>query len=284
MRTRQSTTDSELPPLTQQHETGKGEVRYAFVEMLFALAIAEVAIASSHLVSIERPFNQKIPAIAHLFVATTLIATSWLGWSTSNWRAKKSKSESPFSWDFLGLLLDVLLVVMYFIIVRLADISDKEPFDLLPPSAVPEARWIVWVFTVYALWDCLWKVLKEDHLWRLVQRSTVDVLKLALASMACSIICAGLACVVYLLAQSLPVPADVTLRWNVVCLDSALLCVVLLFRALKNYGEAFLYRNVVTLRQFSAFRVERAVNHRENTLVWVFVGLYMLFLALGNYS
>jgi len=266
------------------------EVRFAFVEMLFALAIAEVAVAFSHLVSIDRALFLKIPAIAHLLLATLLIAASWLGWSTSRWRStSRSDLASPFTWDFIGLLLDVLLVVIYFILVRLADVSEAVPYDLLPPSAAPEALWIARIFGIYAVWDLVSDVIKEPAIgWRVRSWFRVDALKISLACMACSLLCTLLASTVYLRAEKF---GTLSPGWlyghndqgvmHIVWLDCALACVVLLFRALKNSGEALIWRHVTSIHRFEAFKIERKVDYHEDRWAALLSLGYMLFLVLG---
>jgi hypothetical protein len=251
------------------------ELRFAFVEMLFALAIAEVAIASSHIVSIERSLVLKAPAIAHLLLATLLIATSWLGWSVSRSRNKKSELDSPFSMDFIGLLLDVLLVVIYFILVRQAEISDKEPYDLMPASAVPESHWLIWIFTIYVIWDLVSKVLQEPvfyvkpRKWR-----SRDAITLILCSAACSAICTCLVCIVYWRAR------DIARDSDVVILDGALACVVLLFRAIKSVVEGWLHSQIPSLVKFKAFEVKRLSKHREARWTGVLLLAYAALVAL----
>jgi hypothetical protein len=78
-------------------------LREGFVAMLFALAIAQVAINAAAVFAVSAALESKLAASAHLIVALLLIACSWVGWR---------QSRSP------GLLLDVLLVVLYFIIVQ----------------------------------------------------------------------------------------------------------------------------------------------------------------------
>ena len=135
--------------------------RYAFVEMLFALAIAEVAVIASHVVRVSGPWTEKLPVTAHLTLGAILIATSWLGWSASLQRRREERAEHPFSWDFLGLLMDVLLVVFYFILVRQAEITEEAPYRLTPPSGVPEATWLLVIFATYAAWDFVTDVFKR---------------------------------------------------------------------------------------------------------------------------
>ena len=70
--------------------------------------------------------------------------------------------NSCFSIPFLGLLLDVFLVILYFIIVKLVEMEQKDGRVVLAaPTAKPEASWLCVVFITYALWDILADVLSE---------------------------------------------------------------------------------------------------------------------------
>ena len=276
----------------------KSEVRFAFVEMLFALAIAEVAIALSHLVSIDRPWELKTPAIAHLVLAMLLISTSWLGWSTSRWRkdtvekAKAAKPEeifnSPFASDFVGLLLDVSLVVIYFIIVRSVEISEKEPFELVLPSALPESRWIFWVFTIYVVWDIFSDVINEPLRKDQSQNiSVTEYAKLSISCAVCSLFCMCLVLIVWWRAEAVSKLEHAWIYSSVganglatVFLDCALACVVLLFRAIKFLVEGALHRQVASLRRFDAFKKQRKGHHGEEVWSFGLVCLFVAFIAL----
>src|SRR6266404_3490475 len=244
------------------------EPRFAFVEMLFALAIAEVAISSAHLVAIESNWTSKLPATSHLLLAALLIATSWLGWSGSKWRKAGRTSDSPFTWDFIGLSIDVLLVVIYFILVRQADISEDPPFHLRPASAVPEAKLILLVFFVYIVWDIASDVIKEPEKLGFAQR-----FGLGIACTLCSVICMGLAAGFWWRANYVSSPFDVMM------LDLSLACVVLLFRAIKYSIEKGLRLRYPSLQGHRAL-VERPSRHRETEWSWGILVIY--FVAQGS--
>ena len=228
------------------------ELRYNFVGMLFALAIGEVASAASHVVSAAGSLAAKLPVSAHLVLATLLIATSWLGWSTSLRRRGMLTTKTPFSRDFIGLLLDVLLVVMYFILVQQAEISDDAPFALKPASAVPEATWLAWIFAVYISWDLVSDVWQEWNKFGLK-----SALGLIMASISCSLLCTLLTCLVLWRAYATSKNTDVVL------LDCSLAAVVMLFRAIKPTAENRLRATFPSLQRYAAFRTERAADHHR---------------------
>jgi amino acid transporter len=105
------------PNQPETDEAGEDVLRSAFVEMLFALAASQVAIHAADLVGVDVPWQTKLPAFAHLGVGFVLIVASWLGWRQSVAPGMKERVRYPFSVPFIGLLVDVLLVILYFIII-----------------------------------------------------------------------------------------------------------------------------------------------------------------------
>jgi len=90
-----------------------------FVGMVFALAIGQVAIEGAPIANSDLSFVECLPAYAHLALATLVIATSWVGWGRS--RQSESDVKSAFSRDFLELLVDLWLVMVYFFITKGVD-------------------------------------------------------------------------------------------------------------------------------------------------------------------
>jgi hypothetical protein len=93
--------------------TGKGtseagfprERRFIFVQLLFSLTAAEIARQSAELTLQGRDFWEALPAYAHLFLATAVVTTSWVGWSVSE-ASLRLTVKNVFSWPFVILLFD----------------------------------------------------------------------------------------------------------------------------------------------------------------------------------
>lgn len=202
-------------------------LRETFVEMLFALAVGQIAINAADLVELESSWQSKLPAWAHLAVGLIVIAASWLGWKRSaSWRRTKPL-EHLFSLAFIGLLLDVILVVLYFIIVRRAEIFEVASVPKLgPPSAKPESWWIIWMFAVYVGWDLLTDVFSEGNIPPDTKHPRR--FRVAFVSSFASLVCVGLTYLVFVIASQNADPDAVVL------LDVALICLALLFRLLKS--------------------------------------------------
>jgi hypothetical protein len=179
-----------------------------FVGMLFALVIAQVAIRAAEFVNHGLDLRTQAPAFAHLLLATLVIATSWVGWGQS--KSSLSNVKHVFTWDFVELLLDVWLVVVYFFIVQ--GVEEVVSGRSNEASVENEARWVLTMFGTYVVWDLWtkrndWSAIRE-RLW---------------ASVACAIA----AVVSYLVLRHVYGVAAVILG------DLSLIALVLLFRAMK---------------------------------------------------
>jgi hypothetical protein len=115
------------------------ELRFVFVQMLFALTMGEIARQVAALVS-QAGIYEATVSYTHLILATFLVATSWVGWTRSE-ASKKLRVEDVFSWPFIVLLLDVFLVICYFIIVKRAE-TPKSTGKIIP-SAENETFWVL---------------------------------------------------------------------------------------------------------------------------------------------
>jgi hypothetical protein len=202
--------------------------RYVFVAFLFSLAVAEVARKAGDLYLQHRsPFGEALPAYCHLLLAALVITTSWVGWSSSH-ASSKLKVECIFSWPFVVLLFDVGLVVFYFVLVREAEVPEDAGRPVVP-SAYPEALLLMEIFAVYVLWDVFTKAIMVEG----EVAPTAGVLKRTCKCLVRERGFISLLCFLFsvLLFFSF---RDVEERWLVVVADAALLCNVLLFRALKE--------------------------------------------------
>lgn len=133
-------------------------LRHEFVGMMFAITIGEVGLQFAAFVKGEH-FLRDFPAFTHLIVATAMIATSWVGWSVSKTRGARLDVTEIFQWEFVVLLLDVFMVITYFILVRSFEYGSD-------PTASPRidhpsrlAVWIAVIFLLYIAWDVVTKVL-----------------------------------------------------------------------------------------------------------------------------
>ncbi|MEO8017423.1 MAG: hypothetical protein ABI769_06395 [Pseudomonadota bacterium] len=244
-------------------------IRLNFVEMLFALAIAQVAIAAADIFDAEQYDGRTAAAISHQFLGLIMIATSWVGWRTSPSPGMAAKLETIFSREFIYLLIDVLLVVLYFILVRDCEVETiAGKTQLTSASAVSESVWILAIFCVFAIWDAFSDVFAKGAMCEEVGKSRSWLFpKLLIASMACSLLCVGLTLVVQLFAHRATSAAEVVL------LDISLISLVLLFRLLKAPVENWLGERLYLRRckAFSEHRVDSEVHQvARGVIIFVF--------------
>ncbi len=197
-----------------------------FVGMLFALAIAEVAVEGSKVVHSDVALPNTLPSYTHLFLAAAVIATSWVGWGRS--AVGLSNTRHVFTTDFLELGIDVWLVIAYFFIVTGVEVPQTIHGDsYIIPSVSAESFWVMVVFVTYFIWDILSKGLLRNRAGQLllVQRGWA------------SATCAVLAVVSYALA-----PRNSFEIMPVVVADVSLLSLVFLFRAMKLEDVSNMHR------------------------------------------
>ncbi len=186
-------------------------LRVLFVEMLFALAASQVAIKAADLQSVAASLCEKMPAILHLTLGLSLIALSWVGWQRSVERSMPEKEEVKywFSYAFVGLNFDVLLVTLYFIVVRNVEIKEtNDIFKLSDASAVPESFWILIVFVAYAIWDFVGDVLESAP-------DFLTAFKLAVVCVSASLVCAAELCRISCSNAEARIRSGVVSRWSV---------------------------------------------------------------------
>ncbi len=195
-----------------------GELHFTFVELLFSLAVAEVAVKTAEFVDVLNSLGPAAdqlwkfsPTAAHLALSLIVIAASWVGWGLSQSAADSSSFSSIFSKDFIELLLDVVIVVVYFILVHLADRWDPAKAIVIA-SCREELYCSVVIFALYFVWDLISKLFQPQSL-----------LLRSWASLVCLIIA-------LLLAAQLHGVVRVS---GILLVDGSLCALFLLFRVFK---------------------------------------------------
>jgi len=134
----------------------KTQLHLIFVEMVFALAIGQIAVDFSKLIDYQLMSTQTlwavVPAYSHLLLAAVVISTSWVGWHNSRFCGTQIKDV--FSLDYVELAFDIALVVMYLILARAVEIPGS-PSDSLIPNASFETKAVAIIITTYMFWDLI---------------------------------------------------------------------------------------------------------------------------------
>jgi hypothetical protein len=194
--------------------------------MMFAVAVGEIGLQVAALVRSDHLIHY-LPAFSHLFLATFVVAASWVGWSRSLTGGAKRDVAELFEWPFVVLLLDMCMVVTYFILVRTVNFAESEP---RVDSATVVARWHVLIFILYLSWDFVTKMVMyrppPGAGWWRSWHAECDGIR-----MLPTVVCLGLSLALWRLFKGTDYEHRLTA-------DIALLCVVVLFRALKNLVSA----------------------------------------------
>jgi hypothetical protein len=216
-----------LPSSGHQNEEPDKEprLRHEFVGMMFAVAIGEVGLQTATLIQAHR-WVHFLPAYCHLALATLIIATSWVGWTLSPSPGARRDVKRVLEWEFILLLLDVILVIFYFILVKSVDITEG-PEIHLNASAAPESFWICVIFGAYLAWDILSKYVMQRGMKSSGSSSySSDMLRI-IPTLTCFILA--------LVIKSLVEGADPP---HVLAADFALISLVLFYRAAKDLMSA----------------------------------------------
>lgn len=145
------------------------QVGLTFVELMFAVAVGDTAAQVAKVTQFESQMSgttlenywQLSPAISHLLLVLIIIATSWVGWSHSSVTRKymselKEAFSDKFPWlisfPFLMLLIDVFLVVCYFVLSEAVELPDQKT-SKFTPSATPEIGWVLLILATYVVWN-----------------------------------------------------------------------------------------------------------------------------------
>lgn len=141
------------------------DLKFDFIEMLFALAVGDLAIQFGQLI-IHDVFANYFYIYSHLLLALFILAFSFVGWRNSTSIGHVKSVKSIVSISFLILLLDLILVIIYFIIIHNVEtyevIQEQDP-RVMPAEAMTETRWSMVIFGIYFIWDILTKLFDEKY-------------------------------------------------------------------------------------------------------------------------
>ena len=198
-------------------------LRFTFVQMLFALAIGRVAVEIGEFYKLNSTFYfSNFHVLAHFVLATYILTSSWIGWQNSNSPGNAKEIISVFDLQFLILLVDVFLVICYFIIIQ----GVEHQANNYKPDARVEAYWTFVIFVTYLFWDILTKLLSSntDEKTRRLKFTWDIFIKRARITIICVALSGG---VLFFMS-------DVDTKVGVVMVDIILLMLYVLFRGYKN--------------------------------------------------
>jgi hypothetical protein len=230
----------------------RNELQKTFIAMIFAFAVSAVALQLAEFFIVvtgnwtlhtkaDKGFDARellnLGAIlSHLAVALIMITASWVMWSKSQAAGHLAAVESIVSLKFFLVLIEIILVTLYFSISKSAEgdftkyTASKHFQDYLtPPSASPEALQILIVFILFLLWDFVADVAmsplnpnpmsRSERVWNWIPGTFVYGFV--------SAVCALLALLVLYFSSGLTSPAAA------IAGDLALVILIILFYQLK---------------------------------------------------
>jgi hypothetical protein len=198
------------------------DARFVFVQMLFSLTAAEIARQIAELV-LNHPLTWDSARVwASLILAAGVVVASWLGWSSSE-ASRQVKVTSLFDSHFVVLLIDLTLVVMYFLLVRGAALVKEKPH---PASAENEAAIVATILALYFAWDVLTKaVIPSNNMTEFFKNLRAEPMSTrGRISLQC----------MFLGVLPLLFVRWVSTTGGVILVDLCLLCLTLLFRSRKE--------------------------------------------------
>jgi hypothetical protein len=260
------------------HKSAEDILRVAFLEMIFALAISDVAVHLADLVDADKnrlgqaiTWVDKMPSVAHLAIGFFLVTCSWVGWRMSPSPLMKGTAISDlFTVTFFTMLLDVAIVILYFLLIKGVEVQNKAGNCFIdPPDAKPECMWMFFIFAVYAIWDLFTDIFNQKA-WG--QMSDVPELRkkkwLAIfLSPLASLICVGLSFFAWHEASRC------SSNTQVILIDIALIALVFGFRLLKAIETPL--ANLLKIREFKAFETARIFTWRHGAFAVLLVVLYL---------
>jgi hypothetical protein len=219
----------------------KTTYRKELVQFLFSLCVANIAVFAAALATIDPLWDlKKLACISHLTLALVVIWTSWFGWRQSVERDSADESHI-LSKGALLTLLDLSLVILYFILVRSADLMDvgqskqgSLQAHLESPTPHPEARVLLSIYMVYLAWDLMSKWGNHVLPWKNRGTETNDLTaNIKWKWPYPSFICVVLAGLLVLFGTSRVHKSGNV--WASVFFDLALISIMLFFRFAKDY-------------------------------------------------
>jgi hypothetical protein len=148
----------------QEHFLILGDNPYwVFISFLYSWIAAEIAGRFSkdpyQLAQYERRERRWRVALirSHLLLASFVVGTSWLAWTQAFADGQVTAPEAVLSRQSLLLIVDFVILVMYFSLVSI--VGDERKSGHTPRPAYPSWKhssyWVWWILAAYALWDGL---------------------------------------------------------------------------------------------------------------------------------
>ncbi len=235
------TSIEENTTMADQAENRDAQFHLTFVEFLFSLAAAEIAMRFATVFDTGADLWSWsfLVLVVHLFLALLVIAASYIGWQKSKSSHRDTVIPGIISLDFFELILDVIMVILYFILVHLSEVPkliENSPPGSLPAiqiSLKPEAVCVPVIFGLYLLWD----IVSKFPLRKRLCKDTQKLVKLGWSPLGNR---GWISAFVFVFSILLAyfVWHDQATAENIIAFDISLIGLVILFRELKEHVDS----------------------------------------------
>jgi len=244
----------------------KPVLRHEFVGMMFAITVGEIAVNLYNLIALGN-ISYHLPAYSHLLLCMCVVATSWVGWTQSLSPGARRDVKRSLEPEFIILLIDVLLVIEYYLLVKYVDVQTDEGITRYNPSILPESILIIVIFCTFFVWDFFTKCVVSDKAnpekwWP----------NLALRILV-TLVCVGLAFITFYFIHSAK-------GIGIVYADFALIALVFLFRAAKDLVSAYYPSVRGGRRQASVVTIDPCEAKIAKILAVSWTSLFLFALAV----
>jgi len=221
------------------------QLRFDFIGMAFALALGQVGVEIGEFYSSGLKVEDYLYVFTHLLLGTYIIASSWVGWNKSDSTGTVEKFNGNFGKPFIILLIDLFLVICYFIIVKGVEKPYHEEFLSNSISAQLELQWCIIVMCFYIFWDIMSKLVEFDSKEFNFNFQWKHYFSRAYQAYVCLIL-------LLIIYYSIEETHSIT---KVILIDIYLLLIFVLFRGLKEKIKDSEKHHMVEKIKFIMFRI-----------------------------
>ncbi len=243
--------------MTKNSNNESTKLRFDFIGMAFALALGQVGIEIGEFYSAGLSLRKYPHVLFQLLLGTYIIASSWVGWNKSRSKGNLETIDNTFGKPFLLLLIDLFLVICYFIIIKGVEKPYLEDNMNSNITAKPELFWSMVIMATYFIWDIVSKLISFNSKKFKFKVHFKTYLKRAYQA----IICFSFLIILY---NNIAYYNS----YNTILIDIYILMVFILFRGLKE--------NIIIVNQHRMTTIIKYFIYRVLPLISIFVLYYLI--------
>ena len=127
------------------------DIRWVFVSFLYTVVASDIASKISRVFcNWEKMAIIRRTALSHLALAAVVVITSWLGWSLGTASGSYARVTEVISRPTLLLLMDFILLVLYYVLE-----SGIEVEGIKPQDAAHVSLWCMVIMFGYVVWNII---------------------------------------------------------------------------------------------------------------------------------